>query len=678
MYRYVILLLLVLLASCHQKEQRVDPKTKAEVDALNKEAFMNRYADPLRGAQIADSLLNYMDDSTIAYPEGYMRARNIRDFCYFMLAEVPTDSSLLDPHASTYRIEEAIAHLLQARICQRECNIAESYRLLYEVEHSGLLDEDQDNYLYSYAKSEYYITQLILNYHYRNGSHVDGEQLLNEIEEQRRNLKVDYAQDMALNYAMSHSYFKLSSGSQDSTQVRFLKRALSLCSDNFFILSNPYYSCEYQLANMTQLLAFMLSDPSIGDSTWNAVGPQLDSLLVYISDHFSFVPNPELDLALNLFEESAAIFWQLDDPYQRLGASIATAQRALQMGDTATAHYYYSLVLNDSTMPENFAPKFEAILYDGLIRSQYPGSAEDYLCWYDRLSLLRESIAQNQRADFELQHQLEESQTTTRNITITLAIIMVLMLALVVALIMLRRRTIALAKETRRLEEAKQKDIERIANVETCLSVLRHDITPFFSYLQNRNLPESLREEILYQLVRTFDNIKSWTTLSAPTGMRFHPARFSLNDTFREVESHVVNLHPDKVKLNFTPTDLQVWADPKLLVILLRNLVTNALQHTEEGSVNVSAMPYPSDSRLLEITVSDTGEGMNGEALEELFRSDKKPSSNGHGFGLILSRYIIKQHDDNTLRGCRIWAESKEGEGTQFHFLIAQAAQDNR
>lgn len=677
MYRNIILLLLVLLVSCHQKERAVDPKVKAEVDALNKEAFMNRYTDPLRGAHIADSLLDYMDDSVIAYPEGYMRARNIRDFCYFMVAQFPTDSHLFDPHASTFPVESAIAQLLEARTYQRECNTAESYRLLYEVEHSGLLDKEQDNYIYSYAKSEYYITQLILNYHYRNGSHVDGEMLLQEIEEQRRKLKVDYAQDMALNYAMAHSYFKLSTNAVDSMQTFFLKRALELCADNLTILSSSHYGCDYQLANTFQLMAFMLSDPSIDTTAWANVALEIDELLSFMGEYFGFYPSPDMDLALSLFEESAAIFWQLDDPYQRMGASIATAGWALQLGDTAVAHYYYGLILADSTMPENFAPKFEAILYDGLIRSRYPGSAEDYLLWYDRSSMLKEIIAQNQRADFELQHQLEESQTTNRNITITLVIILVLMVALIVALLLLRHRTRALAKETRRLEEAKQKDIERIANVETCLSVLRHDITPFFSYLQNRKLPEALREEILDQLVRTFDNIKSWTTLSAPTGIRFHPSNFMLSDTFREVESHVVNLHPDKVKLTFGHTDHQVWADPKLLVILLRNLVTNALQHTEEGSVIVSAETYADDQRLLQITVSDSGTGMNSEALEELFRSDKKPSSNGHGFGLILSRYIIKQHDDNTLRGCRIWAESKEGEGTKFHFLIAQS-QDNR
>ena len=69
---------------------------------------------------------------------------------------------------------------------------------------------------------------------------------------------------------------------------------------------------------------------------------------------------------------------------------------------------------------------------------------------------------------------------------------------------------------------------------------------------------------------------------------------------------------------------------------------------------------------------------MDDETLENLFRADKKvqplndpTADHGTGFGLILCKYIIKRHDDNTLRGCRIWAESEVGHGSTFHCLLA-------
>ena len=131
---------------------------------------------------------------------------------------------------------------------------------------------------------------------------------------------------------------------------------------------------------------------------------------------------------------------------------------------------------------------------------------------------------------------------------------------------------------------------------------------------------------------------------------------------------------PD-VEMTFHSTSLVAVGDSQLLEIMLRNLVNNALQHTEHGSVSVEAKPYSEDKRFVHITLSDSGSGMTEGQLETLFRSDKKikvtpEAGYGSGFGLMLCRYIIKLHDDNTIRGCRIWAESELGKGSVFHFII--------
>jgi signal transduction histidine kinase len=75
---------------------------------------------------------------------------------------------------------------------------------------------------------------------------------------------------------------------------------------------------------------------------------------------------------------------------------------------------------------------------------------------------------------------------------------------------------------------------------------------------------------------------------------------------------------------------------------------------------------------MVEIVVRDTGAGMTPEQQESLFRADRTlaPGSE-HGFGLILCRYIVKKHDDNTRRGCKLWVESQPGQGTTMHVVLA-------
>ena len=90
--------------------------------------------------------------------------------------------------------------------------------------------------------------------------------------------------------------------------------------------------------------------------------------------------------------------------------------------------------------------------------------------------------------------------------------------------------------------------------------------------------------------------------------------------------------------------------------------------------MTVKSAEWKSESgeRFVDITVADTGSGMTDEQCDSLFRADREvPEGGEHGFGLILCRYIVKRHDDNTRRGCKIWVESRQGEGTAMHVRLA-------
>ncbi len=101
----------------------------------------------------------------------------------------------------------------------------------------------------------------------------------------------------------------------------------------------------------------------------------------------------------------------------------------------------------------------------------------------------------------------------------------------------------------------------------------------------------------------------------------------------------------------------------------LNNLIGNALRHTpDQGRVSVWAHRT---GKGIEVTISDTGEGIREEDLphvfESFYRGDAARSRSrgtGAGLGLAIARGIVQAH------GGEIRVESKPGRGTLFTFNI--------
>lgn len=114
--------------------------------------------------------------------------------------------------------------------------------------------------------------------------------------------------------------------------------------------------------------------------------------------------------------------------------------------------------------------------------------------------------------------------------------------------------------------------------------------------------------------------------------------------------------------------DEPVLADKEMLKTILRNLVTNSLKYTySRGIVIISTQRFES---YLRFTVSDTGVGIPAEYLDRLFEIDCNLSQEGTekekgtGLGLILCKEFVEK------QGGKIWVESEEGKGSDFHFTI--------
>jgi DICT domain-containing protein/signal transduction histidine kinase len=113
-----------------------------------------------------------------------------------------------------------------------------------------------------------------------------------------------------------------------------------------------------------------------------------------------------------------------------------------------------------------------------------------------------------------------------------------------------------------------------------------------------------------------------------------------------------------------------VCADGEWLVEVLVKLIDNACKFTDtKGSIAIEAHQY--DAQLLEVTVTDTGRGIEPNRLEKIFdrfyqeEGALRRSAGGTGLGLAICRQIVKTW------GGEIWAESDgKDQGSQFHFTI--------
>lgn len=114
--------------------------------------------------------------------------------------------------------------------------------------------------------------------------------------------------------------------------------------------------------------------------------------------------------------------------------------------------------------------------------------------------------------------------------------------------------------------------------------------------------------------------------------------------------------------------DAEIIADRDKLEHIYFNLMSNALKYTPEGGRITTALSY--DGKQYVLSVSDTGKGIEGEALPHLFDRfyQARGAVGGTGIGLSLVKaYVDLHHGD-------IRVESNEGEGTRF-FISLPATQ---
>ncbi|GAP16057.1 signal transduction histidine kinase [Longilinea arvoryzae] len=122
---------------------------------------------------------------------------------------------------------------------------------------------------------------------------------------------------------------------------------------------------------------------------------------------------------------------------------------------------------------------------------------------------------------------------------------------------------------------------------------------------------------------------------------------------------------------NFPQVGLWIYADGRLILQALNNLILNASRHTSvNGHIYISLSR--NDSSAV-VTINDDGVGMSSEDRRNLFKkfSSGKPLGDGTGLGLVITKQIIELH------GGKIMIDTSLGRGTTVLFSLPYWREEN-
>ena len=238
-------------------------------------------------------------------------------------------------------------------------------------------------------------------------------------------------------------------------------------------------------------------------------------------------------------------------------------------------------------------------------------------------------------------------------------------------------------KETKQANDAKSE----------FLSIMSHEIrTPMNAII---GLSESiLADEITENVREDIENINSASNnlLDVIDGildiskiesgvLKLEEKEYSTAKFFKDIYNLTKErLNQDKVKLVLDidknlPTKL--FGDNGKIRQIILNLLNNAIKFTENGAITIKSKGIKHNSNIeLQISVIDTGVGIEKNKLSRLFDNNKKITDNDknyiEGMGLSISGKLI-----DLLNGSII-AESKVGEGSIFTITIEQKIIDDK
>ncbi len=243
--------------------------------------------------------------------------------------------------------------------------------------------------------------------------------------------------------------------------------------------------------------------------------------------------------------------------------------------------------------------------------------------------------------------------------------------------------------ERKQYEDSLKKHIRELEDLnthkESVLTILSHDLRSPLSaiigivdYLKeySHSMKHDEIREMLDMLYKSstdeldmLDYLVEWARIKYASDF-FSPTKIKLTEYINKVLKNLNETASiNTIKLHYEiEEDTSVFADSKMLISIIQNIVSNAIKHTEKGgTITVSAKTL--EDKII-VQVKDTGVGMSKEIMKNLFTpqmkalSETRKENKGAGIGLLLVKGFLEKN------GGEIWVESIEGKGSSFYFTL--------
>jgi signal transduction histidine kinase len=238
-----------------------------------------------------------------------------------------------------------------------------------------------------------------------------------------------------------------------------------------------------------------------------------------------------------------------------------------------------------------------------------------------------------------------------------------------------------------RLKESAEEKVQYDKENKELISNISHDlktpITAIKGYVEGimdgvASSPEKLNRYIrtIYNKANDMDKLIDELTFYSKIDTNKIPYTFSkinvsnyfgdcIDEVGLEMEARSIELG----YFNYVDEDMIIIADAEQMRRVINNIISNSVKYMDKksGIINIRIKDV---GDFIQVEIEDNGKGIPAKDLPSIFDrfyrtdSSRNSSQGGSGIGLSIVKKIIEDH------GGRIWATSKEGIGTEIHFVL--------